>query len=97
MIGYYKLPVNYRKLTDKERREVRLQYVDEQKGACYYCRSPLDQKPPGRIEMMKIDWSLFPPGFLKAPVHLHHDHNTGMTLGAVHSRCNAVLWFYHGE
>jgi hypothetical protein len=41
--------------------------------------------------------SLFPKNFLKWPVHLHHSHDTGMTIGAVHSYCNAVLWQYHNE
>ena len=46
---------------------------------------------------MYITNSLFPPNFFKWPVHLHHSHDTGMTIGAVHARCNAVLWQYHGE
>jgi hypothetical protein len=28
---------------------------------------------------------------------LHHCHQTGLTIGAVHAKCNAVLWQYHGE
>ncbi len=31
------LPVNYRKLTPKQRREVRLQYIEEQNNLCMYC------------------------------------------------------------
>jgi len=45
----------------------------------------------------QINENLFPPKFLNWPVHLHHDHKTGMTVGAVHSHCNAVLWQYHNE
>ena len=41
-----------------------------------------------------IDWDLFPENFLKAPIHLQHNHNTGMTEGAVHNYCNAVMWQY---
>jgi hypothetical protein len=40
---------------------------------------------------------LFPPNFLKYPVHLQHNHDTDMTEGAVHARCNAVMWQYHGR
>jgi hypothetical protein len=40
---------------------------------------------------------LFPELFLKYPVHLHHSHVTGLTIGAVHAYCNAVLWVYHDE
>ena len=44
-----------------------------------------------------IDEELVPENFFKYPVHLHHSHYTGMTIGAVHANCNAVLWQYHGE
>jgi hypothetical protein len=53
--------------------------------------------PHPRIQSTEIDLDLFPDGFLRYPIHLHHNHETGMTIGAVHSRCNAVLWQYEGE
>ena len=31
------------------------------------------------------------------PIHLHHDHDTDLTIGAVHAYCNAILWEYHNE
>jgi hypothetical protein len=31
------------------------------------------------------------------PVHLQHSHVTGLTEGAVHAFCNAVLWQYEGR
>jgi hypothetical protein len=34
---------------------------------------------------------------LKSPIHLQHDHDTGLTEGAVHAYCNAVLWQYEGR
>jgi hypothetical protein len=88
------LPVYYDKLTQRERASVRAQYVREQEGLCYHCKQELNLSP----NMIKsIDWHLFPKGFLNHPVHLHHRHDTGLTLGAVHAYCNAVLWQYHGE
>ena len=89
-----KLPVNYEKLTWQERREVREQYVKEQKGICYYCKSELSRQP---TKYYNLDMSLFPKNFLSNPIHLHHDHGTGLTIGAVHAYCNGVLWQYHGE
>lgn len=53
--------------------------------------------PPEKITSKPINWKLFPKEFLKNPIHLHHSHDTDMTLGAVHAYCNAVLWQYHGE
>ena len=53
--------------------------------------------PADQVKAKPVDLSLFPQAFFKYPVHLHHDHETGLTLGAVHSYCNAVLWQYLGE
>lgn len=90
----YKLPVNYTKLHWSERRHVREQYIKEQKGNCYYCGESLNKEPPKEITNKKINWSLFPSNFLKYPVHLQHDHKSGLTEGAVHNYCNAVMWQY---
>lgn len=90
----YMKPQHYPSLHWTERKVVRQQYIQEQGGLCYYCSCPLGIKP--KMDK-KINWKLFPPNFLKYPVHLHHCHDTGMTIGAVHAYCNAVLWQYHGE
>ena len=89
-----KLPVNYSELTTEERREVRNEYVKLQKGKCHFCHLDLKVEPPQDLE---INEDLFPPNFFKYPVHLHHSHDSGMTIGAVHNYCNAVLWEYHNE
>lgn len=89
-----KLPVDYTKLTQAERADVREQYEYEQDGDCAYCGGSLIEEPE-RTET--INWLLFPPGFLNHPVHLQHNHITGMTEGAVHAYCNAVMWQYEGR
>ena len=91
----YKLPVLYESVSAYERRAVREQYIKIQKGLCYWCNGPLIKDPPEHIKDMKINWSLFPKNFLKYPVHLQHDHKSGLTEGAVHAKCNAVMWQYH--
>lgn len=90
---------HYHSLTPRERGKLRAAYVENQNGLCYHCKSPLGDEPPPKITKKPINWRLFPRGrgFLDYPIHLHHDHKTGMTIGAVHARCNAVLWQYHGE
>ena len=93
-----KLPANYDEMDFVERREVREEYIRLQGGKCYYCQRPLDV--PITKEQMKnrpVNRNAFPKSFFKWPVHLHHNHNTGMTIGAVHNYCNAVLWQYHKE
>ncbi len=90
-------PVDYTKLTWGERREVREQYVLDQKGLCWFCHAPLDGEAAPSVMDKKIDLWLFPEGFLDHPIHLQHNHDTDMTEGAVHCHCNAVLWQYHGR
>lgn len=92
-----KLPVPYITLRHSEKSEVRDQFVEEQDGACYFCGAPLWGPPSKEQRQKHVDRTLFPDGFFRYPVHLHHSHVTGMTLGAVHNVCNAILWQYHGE
>ena len=91
------LPVNYDETPSMMRRLVRQEYAIKQEGKCYYCNESLDGNPESKVLRKSIMKEAFPIGFFKNPIHLHHDHTTGMTLGAVHAHCNAVLWQYHGE
>jgi len=91
------LPAKYSNLTSMQRKQVREEYMRLQKGKCYHCEGHLLLQPPGEIRNKDINWTLFPPNFLKWPHHLHHSHDTDLTLGVVHAYCNAVLWQYHGE
>lgn len=93
----YKLPIDYTKLEPHQRREVRLQYIEQQNNLCMYCKESLDKDAPDWIKSKSINWKLFPPNFLQHPIHLQHSHVTGMTEGAVHAYCNAVLWQYEGR
>lgn len=93
----FNLPVDYDKLKPAEKRAVREQYIQEQGGLCLWCKLSLEGQPPAEVTNKKINLRLFPPGFLKNPVHLQHNHNTGRTEGAVHAYCNAVMWQYHGR
>lgn len=90
------LPINYKEISQTQRRLVREEYIRLQNGLCYYCNNPLDGPPTEAIKSKKINEKIFPKSMFKWPVHLHHDHNTGMTLGAVHCYCNAVMWEYEG-
>lgn len=96
MVINYDLPIDYTKLHWTERRQVREQYIKEQGGKCYYCGCSLDEPAPPHIIDKKINWKLFPENFLKYPIHLQHNHDTGMTEGVVHNYCNAVMWQYEG-
>lgn len=91
------LPVNYNECSIADRKLVREEYTRLQNGKCYHCGMLLTEEPSYEILALWIDRSLFPERFFNWPVHLHHNHDTGMTIGAVHCRCNAALWQYHGE
>lgn len=91
------LPVNYNETHFSKRRAVREEYAKRQDNLCYYCNMPLSSPPNCSKTSKRINKKLFPASFFKWPVHLHHDHKTGMTIGAVHNKCNAILWQYHGE
>lgn len=91
------LPVYYNDLHWTQRRLVRLEYIKIQKGLCYHCGQPLTGDPSDEVMNAHINTKLFPDNFFKYPVHLHHDHQLGLTIGAIHNRCNAYLWQYKHE
>lgn len=95
--GNRNLPVRYDDLSISERRAIREEYTKIQGGSCYYCGAPLSGKAAKKVRTKPINRSLFPPKFFTYPIHLHHSHETRMTIGAVHSYCNAVLWQYENE
>jgi len=91
------LPVDYDKLHFREKKKVREEYVRLQNNKCWYCNGDLNRPSVIDLKKVPINVSLFPKNFFKYPVHLHHNHDNGMTIGAVHNYCNAVLWQYHGQ
>lgn len=95
----FELPTDYTKLDwrNGDNRKVREQYVAIQEGKCYWCKCDLHDGPSQQVQDANIDWSLFPKGFKNSPVHLQHNHDTNMTEGAVHMKCNAYMWQYLGR
>ena len=91
------LPVDYRLLSAKKRKEIREEYILIQDGSCFYCREDLSGEPATRVSQVPINWKLFPEGFLRNPIHLQHSHTTGLTEGAVHAYCNAIMWQVEGR
>ena len=91
------LPINYDQAHWTTRRQARNQYIIEQKNLCYFCKKSLFEQPTRKIRKAFIDKTLFPPNFFQWPIHLHHDHTTKLTIGAVHARCNAFLWQYNNQ
>lgn len=92
-----RLPALYSKLGTARRRAVRERYEELQGGRCYHCKRSLDGPAAPEILAKPLQMGRFPVGFFDHRCHLHHDHKTDLTIGAVHPYCNAVLWQYHGE
>ena len=96
MIGVKKktfdLPLVYNNIPASHKANVRAQYISKQKGLCMFCNNPLSGRPTKRVINFKVNWKLFPMGFRYHPVHLQHDHYTGLTEGVVHMKCNAYMW-----
>lgn len=90
------LPINYHDSHWTVRKEARLQYIKEQDGFCHHCGSLLSEPVPPQIAKYKINKRIFPKGMFDNPIHLHHDRKTGLSIGAVHAECNAILWEYYG-
>lgn len=88
-------PQYYNKLNPQQRWALREEYIDHQDGLCMHCGNPLYGFPTEEMRKAKINMKLFPKGFFNHPIHLQHNHVNGLTEGAVHSKCNAVLWEYH--
>ena len=95
--GNIVLPTNYKQLTISQRKLVREEYIRIQEGKCSHCGNLLNDKPKPDMLKQKINKNLFPKNFFNYPIHLHHCHKTGMTIGAVHAVCNAILWQFYGE
>ena len=92
-----RLPIKYQASHHSIRKAAREEYARLQGGKCYFCGELLSGKPSPKVMAKPISIKLFPPHFFDWPIHLHHDHETDLTLGAVHCQCNAVLWQYHGK
>ena len=93
-------PQRYRDLNTNQRRKLLDEYVEHFRGRCLYCHLKLDGKPSRivRDSADEIEWDNLPggkEGFLKNPVHLHHDHETGLTLAPIHALCNAHSWEFY--
>lgn len=90
-------PRVYGTLLPREKIELREQYAFHQGDRCCFCGGYFCNPPIAGVADIPIDKWRFPPGFFDSYMHLHHDHDTGLTLGAVHAQCNAVLWQYLGR
>lgn len=91
------LPAQYDKITREQRALVREEYARRQEGICPFCLHPLLGDPPPAVTRLPLDKMRWPAEFFKWPIHLHHNHRTGLTIGAYHARCNAVLACYLNE
>ena len=82
------------------RKRAREKYIEQQQGICPHCNTLLVDEPTKQIEQLKTNpygVLLLASPFFNWPIHLHHDHSTGLTVGAYHAACNAVLDVFHNQ
>ena len=91
------MPSLYSKINQAQRARLREQYIQKQNNLCWFCQRYIFGLSPEKVRLAKLNMNLFPTGFLRNPIHLHHDHKTDLTIGAVHAECNAYLWQYLNE
>jgi hypothetical protein len=93
-------PQKYDDLNSEEKRKLREQYIEWFNGRCLYCEEMLEDEPHKFVRQSAddIEWDDLhggKEGFLSNPVHLHHDHETGLTLAPLHALCNAHSWHFN--
>lgn len=91
------LPQIYKDLSWSDKKLCRELYTLEQDNRCWLCGSHLDDKPSKVYRGYTIHEGRFPSKFFDYPIHLHHDHIIGLTIGVVHAHCNAYLWQYENQ
>ena len=93
----YNLSLIYHEIPIEKKKYVRKQYMEKQNYKCMYCNEDILKSALEFITKLKIDWKLFPPNFLKHPIHLQYSHDTGLTEEVFHNYCNAVMWQYENK
>lgn len=88
------LPTEYSKLSQSQRRDVRLRYMALQENKCCYCNKLLSEDSSPEVLSKLVNEKLFPEHFFSYPIHLHHHHDTDLTIGTIHAYCNAVSFQY---
>lgn len=84
------LPTKYSSLTGERKSAVKEAYICLQRDRCWLCGDDLYDPPKFLVEN---------PNYMPlcgnqlaehSPLHLHHDHKTGLTLGVTHAECNIL-------
>ena len=109
MPTYHDLPINYTTSNSYTRRKVRLQYIALQRNKCCYCGHPFsNEQPTDMVDRIRPYYKAllavaFQPldspieRLFTHPIHLHHSHSNGETIGAVHAVCNYILLAEHNQ
>lgn len=103
------LPMPYDELRRnwRKKRFVRDAYRAFQDDACCICGgllAPYGDAPKKTRENLEILEAVIGKGeainlskLQRWPTHLHHNHETGLTVGAAHGACNIWLWISEGK
>ena len=85
------LPTKYSSLSGERLSAVKEAYICLQRERCWLCGNNLWGLPKYIVENPKLMALCFNKLAEQMPYHLHHDHDTGLTLGVTHAECNIII------
>jgi hypothetical protein len=84
------LPTKYSSLSGERKSAVISAYICLQRERCWLCGDSLYELPTFIVENPKLMALSYNELAEEHPHHLHHDHDTGLTLGVTHAECNIM-------
>jgi len=84
------LPIKYSSLSGERLSAVKEAYTCLQRERCWLCGNNLWDLPKYIVENPKLMGLCGNQLAEHSPLHLHHDHDTGLTLGVTHAECNII-------
>ena len=85
------LPTKYSSLSGERLSAVKEAYICLQRERCWLCGNNLYELSKYLVDNPKLMPLCGNELAERYPLHLHHDHDTGLTLGVTHAECNIII------
>lgn len=84
------LPTKYSSLSGERLAVVKEAYICLQRERCWLCGGNLYELPNHVVDNPNLIGLCSSQLAEQHPLHLHHNHDTGLTLGVAHAECNII-------
>lgn len=84
------LPTKYSSLSGERLSAVKDAYICLQRERCWLCGDNLYELPKYIVDNPNYMGLCYNQLAEQTPLHLHHNHDTGLTLGVAHAECNII-------